>query len=323
MATTKYKIFALISLAAAAPACTELNRCGQPVANPDDVLITLKAPLSLDEAVVWTQEAAIGDLLADAFLDAFRQAWAGSSTDHADAALLNAGAIRQQRFCDPNNPRQALPPGDLHRVTLREVLPFDDNLVVVELTALQLKAVLEHGVARAGQSPAGQFPQVAGLHVTVDCGGAAEALDTHGCRTRAGARVAQLSLDAGTGPTGKPRAACTLFPDVTDGSACADDVKAHVRLVTLDFLVQGGDSFLELQNPASTCAGATAPPLFTAPGLDVVNFHVAENYLTKLATDPSAPPVPQVASDPSQRRTAFEVKNPDGSVTFAASCPGQ
>lgn len=95
----------------------------------------------LDAADVRIRETELGDLLADAV----RQA-AGT-----DAAIINAGAIR----------------AGLHKgaVSLRDMmslLPFDNGIVILRLTGMQLKAVLEHGVS-AIEKGEGRFPQVSGL----------------------------------------------------------------------------------------------------------------------------------------------------------------
>ncbi|GJE01121.1 bifunctional metallophosphatase/5'-nucleotidase [Methylobacterium isbiliense] len=94
-------------------------------------------------------ETAFGDLVADAM----------RAAGEAEIAITNGGGFRGNRL---------YPAGSM--LTRRDVsaeLPFGNTLVVVEITGAQVLAALENGFAELGR-PAGRFPQVSGLAVTVE-----------------------------------------------------------------------------------------------------------------------------------------------------------
>lgn len=109
----------------------------------------------LSQGVEWSsqlvraQGSTIGNLIADSLLDYTKDY-------NTTIALQNGGGIRA-----------TLPSGD---VTLRNVystLPFDNNIMVVEITGQTIWAALENGVS-AYPSLDGRFLQVAGIKYTFD-----------------------------------------------------------------------------------------------------------------------------------------------------------
>jgi 5'-nucleotidase/UDP-sugar diphosphatase len=96
-----------------------------------------------------TQESALGNLVADAMLDATR-------ADDAQVALMNGGGIRT-----------SLKAGDITVGGVLEVLPFGNRLVQMNLKGPDLLAALENGVSLVSEG-AGRFPQVAGLRFAYD-----------------------------------------------------------------------------------------------------------------------------------------------------------
>jgi 2',3'-cyclic-nucleotide 2'-phosphodiesterase (5'-nucleotidase family) len=142
--------------------------------------------VDLDGAHVRTGETNLGDFVADVM----RQ------TAGAEAALINGGTIRT-----------SIPQGKITVKDIYAVLPFDNYLVAISLTGAQVKAALEHGLARLEES-AGSFPQVSGLTFT------------YSRSAPAGARV----------------------KDVTVGGQPLDLQKDYV-VATNDYLVAGGDGY--------------------------------------------------------------------------------
>jgi 2',3'-cyclic-nucleotide 2'-phosphodiesterase (5'-nucleotidase family) len=115
----------------------------------DVPLGTTAVTLDSRNATVRTQEAAIGNLIADAM----------RASTKADVAITNGGGIRSG---------QVYPPGST--ITRRDVLaelPFDNRIVVLEVPGADIKAAIENGLARL-PSPAGGFPQVSGLRIVAD-----------------------------------------------------------------------------------------------------------------------------------------------------------
>lgn len=106
-------------------------------------------PLDSRRAVVRGEEAAIGNMIADAMRLAVG----------ADVAITNGGGIRGDRL---------YPAG--HRLTRRDVLtelPFGNKTVKLALTGKEIREALENGFSQLEQG-AGRFPQISGMRVTVD-----------------------------------------------------------------------------------------------------------------------------------------------------------
>jgi 2',3'-cyclic-nucleotide 2'-phosphodiesterase (5'-nucleotidase family) len=142
--------------------------------------------VDLDGEHVRTRETNLGDFVADVM----RQ------TAGAEAAIINGGTIRT-----------GIPQGKITVKDVYAMLPFDNYLVAISLTGAQLKAALEHGVARL-EEPCGSFPQVSGLTFT------------YSPSAPAGFRV----------------------KDVTVGGQPLDAQKEYV-VATNDYLVAGGDGY--------------------------------------------------------------------------------
>ncbi|MHB2165452.1 bifunctional metallophosphatase/5'-nucleotidase [Alsobacter sp. R-9] len=178
-------------------------------------------------AVVRSQEAAIGNLIADAI----------RSATGADVAVTNGGGIRANK---------QYPAGvKLTRRDILSELPFGNTSVMVEITGADLRAALENGVSQL-ENRAGRFPQVSGLKVEVDA------------KAPAGSRIVSVSvngqpldpaklykvasnnfmLSGGDGYTslGKGK---VLIGD-TDGKLLANEVMTYVRkLQTVDAKTEG------------------------------------------------------------------------------------
>lgn len=110
-----------------------------------------KSDVDLDGStrVVRGEESALGDLIADAMLDA-------TSGDKTQVALMNGGGIRS-----------SIKAGDITVGNVLEVLPFGNRLVAMDLKGSDLLAALENGVSQVNEG-AGRFPQVAGVRFTYD-----------------------------------------------------------------------------------------------------------------------------------------------------------
>ena len=94
--------------------------------------------------IVRTQEAAIGNLIADATREGV----------DADIAIANGGGIRAKKIYAPGS-----------IITRRDILtelPFGNVVVKLELTGAQIWDALENGVSQV-ESNAGRFPQVSGV----------------------------------------------------------------------------------------------------------------------------------------------------------------
>lgn len=112
-------------------------------------IATLDAPLDSRRNVVRSEEATMGNLIADAL----------RVQTGADIGLMNSGGIRGDRTYDAGI-----------KLTRRDILtelPFGNTTVVTELPGSQVLLALENGVSQI-EKGAGRFPQVSGMTMTVD-----------------------------------------------------------------------------------------------------------------------------------------------------------
>lgn len=113
------------------------------------VIGTSSEPLDSRKAILRTQEAAIGNLVADAL----------RAQTQADIAIVNGGGIRGNK---------QYPAGtQLTRRDILSELPFGNRTVKLAVTGDMIKAALENGVSDVANA-AGRFPQVSGLSFTAD-----------------------------------------------------------------------------------------------------------------------------------------------------------
>jgi len=130
------------------------------------------------------QESILGNLLADIVRE----------HTATEIALVPSGALRKD-----------LPAGELLRVDLQDMFPFEDRLAVVELSGQTLLAILEQGLSLERG-----LLQIAGLQITYD----------------SAAPIGQRIISASTG--GQPL-----------------DPQKNYRLATLEILARGGDSYVQ------------------------------------------------------------------------------
>ena len=142
-------------------------------------------------------ECAIGNMIADAML-----AGAGG----AQVALMNGGGIRT-----------GLHAGAVSYGDVLGVMPFGNTLATLELSGADLRAALEHGIARIGQ---GGFAQVAGVREMYDMG------------RPEGDRLLSVSVRESGGEW-----------------APLDPARTY-RVVTNDFMRRGGDGYDVLKDRA-------------------------------------------------------------------------
>jgi 5'-nucleotidase len=140
-------------------------------------------------------ESVAGNSVADAIRAAFPD---------SDLAVTNAGGIRA-----------ALPPGDIRRGQVHDMLPFDNQVVLLEVTGEQLVRLL-----RIGSSGAHGLLQVSGARYRFDP-----------------ARAGGSDLD-GDGAVAKWEE--DRLCDLTVGGAPVLAERTY-RLATIDFLHEGGD----------------------------------------------------------------------------------
>ncbi|HEX7177139.1 MAG TPA: bifunctional UDP-sugar hydrolase/5'-nucleotidase, partial [Pyrinomonadaceae bacterium] len=149
-----------------------------------------------------TRETNVGNLVADSFRRA----------TGADIALLNGGSVRADTV---------IAPGLLTMRDVLSILPFNNELEVIEVTGALLLEALENGVGRTapGAEP-GRFPQVSGMKYSFDA-----------------------SLPAGQ-----------RIKSVTVGTRPLDPARSYT-LATTRYIAVGGDGYDMLQAAARVPRG--------------------------------------------------------------------
>ena len=147
-------------------------------------------PLDARSATSRSEETNVADFIADSFRRA----------SGADVALINGGSIRAD---------DVLPAGDLTVRDVLSILPFGNDLAVIEVTGDVLLQALEHGVSLTGPgAEPGRFPQVSGIRFSFDAS------------KPPGSRVSGVTVN------GQP-----------------PDAKKTYTLVTTSFVAGGGDQY--------------------------------------------------------------------------------
>jgi 2',3'-cyclic-nucleotide 2'-phosphodiesterase (5'-nucleotidase family) len=170
-------------------------------------IATTAIELDSRTAIVRTREAAIGNLFADAM----------RSVSRADVALLNGGGIRAAKLYQPGD---TITHGDI----LAE-LPFNNRVVVIELSGRDLRRAMENGLSALPQ-PAGRFPQISGITVAYDA-----ARDP-------GSRITAMQV----------------------GGVPLDEGRSY-RVAVIDFLARGGDDYTMLREAKRVTPDNDAPLL--------------------------------------------------------------
>ena len=185
---------------------------------------------------VRTQETNLGNLTADANL------WVARQVDAEVAvSLKNGGGIRGEIgsvvqppgttdpadvvfLPPPANPVIGKKAGDVSQFDIEGTLRFNNGLAIVPLTVRQLAAIMEHAIGfdGVGHATVGRFPQVAGMRFSFDP------------TAPAGQRVRSLAIVDDSG---------SVTDRVIEGGVVVGDPERRIKMVTLNFLANGGDGY--------------------------------------------------------------------------------
>ena len=171
-------------------------------------------------------ETNLGNLITDAYLWQAAQLADEFGVDVPQVALANGGGIRNDNV---------IPAGDITELTTFDILPFGNQLTVVEnIPAAQFKELLENGVsAIGGSSGTGRFAQLAGVSITYDPTATPQDTDD-GVIVTPGERIRRVVLDDGR-----------LI--VNNGEVV--DESETIDVVTVNFTANGGDEFIFGEGP--------------------------------------------------------------------------
>ncbi len=184
---------------------------------------------------VRSQETNLGNLTADANLEVLRAALGGG--DAPLVSLKNGGSIRTpigvvaegadgsvSKQPPPGNAALGKPVGGVSQLDLESALRFNRALITFETTATGLKTLLEHGLAQWPDQS--RFPQVGGVMFAWDPA------------RPAGDRITSIALLNADGSAGPP-----LYKAGPLGAAILEQGPSLIRVVTLNFLANGGDEY--------------------------------------------------------------------------------
>jgi len=201
-----------------------------------------------ERAFVRSEETNLGNLTADANLD-----YARKIDPTVVLSLKNGGGIRSQiggvdvvtgaKSPTFANPAAGKPAGGVSTLDIENSLRFNNSLSLLTVSASKLKELLEHGIALYPNQ--GRFPQVSGVAFSFDLS------------KPAGSRIVNLAIQDSQGND---------LDVVVRGGSLVGDATRTFRMVTLNFLASGGDSYpfptdalinrVDLFNTAAPLTGA-------------------------------------------------------------------
>lgn len=216
----------VLALAAGLSSCVEFNECAE---DPGARLGSAAVDLDLRESVVRTQEAPVGNLVADGLFGMADFLCQETGLPCPDLAFQNAGGLRQETACGT---RDVIEAGAVYEQDIEDLMPFENDLVVIGLTGADVKLALERAVSSLGQvgeaAAAGYFLQVAGVELEVDCRQAPQILSGDQRAVQSpGARVPLESIYITSRNRREPL-----------------DLEAEYQVVTNSFIGSGKDGFL-------------------------------------------------------------------------------
>ena len=219
-----------------------------------------------------TEETNVGNLTAEANLAAGQQI-----DPNVVVSLKNGGGIRapigvrvgSEELPPPANALVGKAAGQISQIDIENTLRFNNALTLLTLSATELLEVIEHAVAASGEgSTPGRFPQVAGIAFSFDPS------------LPEGSRVQSLVITGADGQT---------MDTVVQNGEVVGDANRTFRIVTLNFLADGGDDYpypnfpntnrVELREVmAEAQSGGQAT--FAAPGTeqDALAEYLAANF---------------------------------------------
>lgn len=154
-------------------------------------------------------ETNLGDFCADALLWLARN----NAQTYPDAGLVNGGGLRT-----------SIEAGSITLGSLRDVMPFDNQICTVQVTGAQLLEAFEAATQDTPEEMGG-FPQVSGITFTVD--------------TTVPYEKGEVYPNSTYFAPAKPGSRVTI----SDVGGKGFDLNATYTIATLNFLAQGGDTY--------------------------------------------------------------------------------
>ncbi len=249
-----------------------------------NVIAQTEVPLDGRRDSVRSQEANLGNLLADSILWQGQQLADEFSVPQPLIALQNGGGIRNDSIIGP---------GDLTEFDTFSVAAFSNFVSIIpNLNPQILKTVLENAYS-AVEVRGGRFGQVAGLRIGIDINETAQQTDVDGNIVTPGNRVREVILSDGT----------VL---IRNGQVLPD--APTISVATIDFLARGGDQYFPPGTPFTSLGVTYQQALSNYIQLALGGVIRADQYpfdaVTRISLDGTVPdglrdeiePIPEPAS---------------------------
>ncbi|KAI9509971.1 Metallo-dependent phosphatase [Russula earlei] len=185
-------------------------------------LCKLSAELDVRSHLIRTQESASGDWFADILRHTYDDALCMKGIEGGvDGVFICAGMLRGDSVYGP---------GFLTLGDVLEILPFEDPLVVLEISGKTLWEALEASLS-TWPAQEGRFPIISGFRVSWDS------------RSPPGGRVLGVWLQEEQ-PDDVSTTSVSSTPPLKDGDAVSrDDSTPTFRILTREYMAQGHDGF--------------------------------------------------------------------------------
>lgn len=191
---------------------------------PEEILGAITVALPASKSDVRLGEALIGNFITDAMISYANGVNWKVNEQPIQFALINGGTIRIDK---DKYPEEAYPAGEFTNYMIDEMLPFEDTIVLAEVTGTQLKQIFERSVSDIGDQ-GGQFLQVSqGIKVIFDP-----------------SKNKQISSTTGTPEIITPGERI-LSIQINDKEYLPE---GKYRLITNQYIGTGGDGYIVFQN---------------------------------------------------------------------------
>jgi 5'-nucleotidase/UDP-sugar diphosphatase len=232
--------------------CVAYNEeCQALVEKPNETVAMLGAELWLDRPNARHAPNALGQAVADSFVDVFAEP--GNEANEADFGVLNGGSLRAEGLCGITRNIVPVSAAGLTNGVLHQILLFENLVNAVNLNEEEIRAMLEHSVERLFAapnpiiSPPGSFLQLSKeVQLVIDC------------NQPPLSRITSLKINGVAIP--KP-----------------GRINQFYRVAMSAFLLGGGDGYTMLAGPGKDPARSPAQ----AQRFGGVDSNIAADYLRK------------------------------------------
>ncbi len=168
-----------ILLSDSIPLDPEVHEFAEGFIRPEERLSVGVSTVELDgrKAILLGAESNLGNFVADACKAAF---------PNAEIAVIPGGSIYGDEIIEP---------GNITAQQIREILPFGEKAVLLEIPGQLLKTILERAACNI-ENNYGGFMQISGASVRIDTSKSAQCIDlATGNMEREGSRVREIKID--------------------------------------------------------------------------------------------------------------------------------